>query len=179
MVSSVIPMGNKDKVYSGGQQKHVKRILTIDGDPRVDDLMLEFINFSKRTIYWEYRSKFIEVAQDLLKSRTNWFLLQDHNNMMSDLKIDFLADTVRFIFTGRRKFAITAWGDLLGADNGNSSDVMKRKTIYNQCKLLNIETGSDLEINNFIQNWLSQERGFDDMVFSIYYLFGTKTKNIK
>lgn len=178
MVSVVVPMGNRDKVYTGGQAKSQSRIIKINGDKRVDDLMLEFINFPRRTVYWEYRDKFITLTQELLNSRTNWFLMQDSNNLVSDIKIKFILDTVRFIFTGRRQIAINAWGDLLGADNGKTTDVLKRTMIYDYLKELDIVSSDALALNNFIQNWVSKPNGFDDMVFTIYYLFGTKQKKV-
>lgn len=180
MVSAVIPMGQKDRVYSGGQAQAVRRVMTIAGDSRIDELMMEFINEPIKSVGWEFRDKFIKVMQANLSTRSgNWFILQDSNQLVSDIKIQFLVDTVRFIFTGRRRLAITAWGDLLTNDNGRTTDVIKRRSVYETCKELGFVNSNDVEINRFIQHWLSQDKGFDDMVFTGYYLFGTKDKVIK
>lgn len=180
MVSAVIPMGQRERLYSGGQSQAVKRIVTIEGDPRIDALMKEFINEPIKSVGWAFRDRFIKVMQDNLSTRSgNWFILQDSNQQVTDLKSQFLVDTVRFIFTGRRRLAITAWGDLLANDNGTTTDAIKRSAVYDLCKELGFETSLDTEINRFIQHWLSQDKGFDDMVFTGYYLFGTKDRVIK
>ena len=41
-----------------------------------------------------------------------------------------------------------------------------------------LETFDEIDNNTFIQNW-SHKDGFDDMVFTINYLFGTKAANAK
>lgn len=178
MVSAVIPMGNRDKVYSGGQQKAQKNIIKIEGDSRVDDLMIEFINFPKRTIYWEYRDKAIKLAQELFSSRSNWFIAKESDGRVSDIKLMFIVDTLRYVFTGRRRFAITAWGDLLGADNGEIKNLVKRTDVTDYLRSIEVLCDAELELNNIIQKWMTQPQGFDDMVFTLYYIFGSKNRKV-
>lgn len=168
------------KSYSGGQQKLTDNEVVLEGNSELDELMLEYINFPTRTVYWEYRSKFIRLVQKLLGSGTNnYFMVQQGNHLVTDLELDFLADTLRYVHTGKRKFSILAWLDLLGSDNGDTTNPSKRSLIVDTYKDLGFNYPRSVSVNETIQNWLAQDKGFDDMVFTINQLFGTKTKTLK
>ncbi len=180
MVTKVRPFSDDSgRSYSGGQNKTLRRLVLLEGDPRVDALFLEFVNAPKTTIYWDYRDRFIRLTQELIAGNINWFLKQDSNPIITDMRMSFLLDTVRFIQTGKRHVSIHSWKSMLEMESGDVCDVSKRQVMRELFRTFELETFDEIDNNTFIQNWLSHKNGFDDMVFTINYLFGTKAANDK
>lgn len=179
MVTKVRPFSNRadGKGYSGGQNQTVRRLALVEGDKRVDVLFLEYVNATAGSIHWEFRSRFIRLTQDLLKGDVNWFLKQDGNPIITDMRMAFLLDTVRFIHTGKRRVSIYSWNSMLEMDNGATVDVLKRQDMREHFKDLDATTHESMTNDTFIQKWLTHKGGFDDMAFTINYLFGTKAVN--
>lgn len=154
--------------YSGGQFKAGQRFTMRQGDPRVHELYLEFTNFPRRAVIWEFRKKVIDLAQSLFAGNFNWFIRQDKNAAITDQNYMFLLDTVRFIATGRRRLSIYTWPTLLSYNVpvGNTVDAR------NEISQLFIDLALGTDVNTVIQKWLSHPKGFDDMMYTLNMLFG-------
>lgn len=156
--------------YSGGQYKPTKRFEMRQGDPRVHALFVEFTNFPKQAVTWEFQRRLIDLAQELFEGDYSWFIRQDSNALLKDQNYAFVLDTVRFIATGTRKFSIHTWPALVTYDVPVINEsVDGRRDIYFLMEKLGVPT----DTAKFIQKWLSHKGGFDDMMYTIHLLFGT------
>lgn len=166
--NSVRPMGNDSRDYSGGQFKATQRFTMRQGDPRVHQLYLDFTTYPRETIYWSFRRKVVDLAQQLFSGNFNWFIRQDTNALITDQNYMFLLDTVRFIATGHRRLSIYTWPTLLSYEVPLGASVDSRKEISN----LFIELALNTDVNTIIQKWLSHKNGFNDMMYTLNMLFG-------
>lgn len=166
--NSVRPMGNDSRDYSGGQFKAAQRFTMRQGDPRVHQLYLDFTTYPRETIYWSFRRKVVDLAQQLFSGNFNWFIRQDTNALITDQNYMFLLDTVRFIATGHRRLSIYTWPTLLSYEVPLGASVDSRKEISD----LFIELALNTDVNTIIQKWLSHKNGFNDLMYTLNMLFG-------
>lgn len=176
MVTKVIPFGRDNtRSFTGGQSQAIPRSVLLEGNSEVDELFMEYVNNRKTASQWEFKAKVIRLAQKLMGGDYNWFLKQDSNPLITDSRMSFLLDTVYLLTRGRRRINIHSWKDLLEMDTGNTVDVIKRKVVRELFNELNVV---DIDNDTFLQHWLKSPKGFDDLMFSLKYLFGTKTRNL-
>jgi len=161
--------------YSGGQNKATQRFTLRQGDPRVHELFVEFTNHPKKAITWEFQKRVISLAQELFQGEYSWFIRQDSNALLKDQNYAFVLDTVRFIATGRRRFSIHTWPALVTYEVPVFNEsVQGRRDIY----LLTEELHVPIQTEAFIQKWLSQKDGFNDMVYTLHLLFGSVPEKV-
>jgi hypothetical protein len=164
---------NRD--YSGGQAKASRRFEMRIGDPRVHNLFVEFTNFPKQAITWDFQKRVIELAQDLFAGEYSWFIRQDANALLKDQNYAFVLDTIRFIATGHRKFSIHTWPALLTYEVPVITESVEgRRDIYFLMQKLSVATSAD----KFIAQWLSHKDGFNDLMYSLHMLFGNVPEKV-
>jgi hypothetical protein len=164
---------NRD--YSGGQAKASRRFEMRIGDPRVHSLFVEFTNFPKQAITWDFQKRVIELAQDLFAGEYSWFIRQDANALLKDQNYAFVLDTIRYIATGHRKFSIHTWPALLTYEVPVITESVEgRRDIYFLMQKLTVPTQAD----KFIAQWLSHKDGFNDLMYSLHMLFGNVPEKV-
>lgn len=164
---------NRD--YSGGQAKASRRFEMRIGDPRVHNLFVEFTNFPKQAITWDFQKRVVELAQDLFAGEYSWFIRQDANALLKDQNYAFVLDTIRYIATGHRKFSIHTWPALLTYEVPVITESVEgRRDIYFLMQKLSVATSSD----KFIAQWLSHKDGFNDLMYSLHMLFGNVPEKV-
>lgn len=164
-----------NREYSGGQYKASQRFTMRQGDPRVHALYLEFTNFPRKVVHWEFRKKVIDLAQILFAGNFNWFIRQDANALITDQNYAFMLDTVRFIATGNRRLSIYTWPALLSYNVPIGNTVDSR----NEISKLFIELALETDVNTVIQKWVSRKNGFDDMMYTLNMLFGNVPEQVQ
>lgn len=87
-----------------------------------------------------------------------------YNRFKSDLHYRFLQDTLEFIKTGKRGMSIHTWMSLLSVKEETLTKKVVAKTAYSM--------KSDLYRNVSVMQWLSHEGGLQDLVISLYIIFG-------
>lgn len=98
----------------------------------------------------------------------NFFYLNfTRNEFYSDLHYEFLKDTVEFIKTGKRSMSIRTWMQLLSVPRGK----MSKKYVGNTTYTMKPNYYQSLSI----QQWISQDNGFVDLVYSLHIIFGKYT----
>jgi len=103
------------------------------------------------------------------------YLKVDSNALLKDQNYAFVLDTVRFIATGRRRFSIHTWPALVTYEVPVFNEsVQGRRDIY----LLTEELHVPIQTEAFIQKWLSQKDGFNDMVYTLHLLFGSVPEKV-
>lgn len=162
--------------YSGGQIKPTKRFEMRQGDPRVHELFVEFTNFPKRAVTWDFQKRVIDLAQELFAGDYSWFIRQDSNALIKDQNYAFILDTVKYIATGRRKFSIHTWPALVSYEVPLISEsVAGRRDIFALIDALKIPTNTDA----LLQLWLSHKDGFNDLMYTLHLLFGSVPEQVK
>lgn len=122
----------------------------------------------------EYRERVIILAYKLFqhKSLYGWMLDQITvlNKTLNQTHIEFLLETVNFIFGIERKLTVVQWARLLLVNN----DVFNYKDdfIRNFTRDIKRLQGSDL--TNTLQLWLSNPNGLEDLMISMYVIFGDR-----
>lgn len=155
--------------YSGGQASPSVVTDTREGDPEVVQLFERYTGPEARSTDWEFRKQVIKAAIRLLGGSGNWFVKQDINPMVQDYNYQFLADTLKFIATGRRDIHVVAWQDLLThAPNQPLKTLEGRHELGDRIR----EFGHVVSVEALIQKWCSQPNGFDDLMFSMHLMFG-------
>lgn len=164
---------NRD--YSGGQAKASRRFEMRLGDPRVHALFVEFTNFPKQAVTWDFQKRVIDLAQDLFAGEYSWFIRQDSNALLNDLNYAFVLDTIRFIATGTRKFSIYTWPALLTYDVPVVTESVEgRRDIFFLMEELTVPTNTE----KFISQWLTHKGGFDDLMYTMNMLFGNVPEKV-
>lgn len=168
-----MPMPNKVKVfprgYSGGQADSLPSHRTRSGDPEINRLFDLYTQHGVRSTDWTFRREVVKAAKRLMSGHTNWFTRQDSNRMVTAYNYQFLLDTVRFIATGQRRISIHSWPDLLSnVEEEGLAQVSERHDIADLFTKMALSTSADA----MIQKWCSQRKGFDDMMNTLFLLFG-------
>lgn len=162
--------------YTGGQAQAQRRYITSVRDERVRDLYLEFTTFPTRTVYWDFQKRVIAEALRLFSGNYNWFILQDNNAQRVDWNYKFLLDTIRFIATGRRELSIHSWPMLVTDEPPAGLQLIGgREDVAKLFKTLALATSTEA----MLQRWVSQPRGFEDLMYTLNLLFGKATVKIK
>lgn len=87
-----------------------------------------------------------------------------YNRFKSDLHYRFLNDTLDYIKTGKRTMSILTWMRLLISPTQGISKKHASKTAYTM--------NSDCYRNVTVMNWLSRDGGLQDLVITLYIIFG-------
>lgn len=175
MATNAVKPFDSNRDYSGGQYKAGKRFEMRQGDPRVHALFVEFTNFPKQAVTWDFQKRLIDLAQEMFAGEYSWFIRQDANALLTDQNYAFVLDTVRFIATGTRKFSIHTWPALVTYEVPIVSESVEgRREIYLLVDKLSVPTQAD----KFLQQWLSHKGGFDDLMYTLHLLFGTVPEKV-
>ena len=87
-----------------------------------------------------------------------------YNRFKSDLHYRFLQDTLEYIKTGKRSMSIHTWMSLLSVKEKTLTKKQAPKTAYSM--------KSDLYRNVSVMQWLTHDGGLQDLVLSLYIIFG-------
>lgn len=155
--------------YSGGQSPFKSRYTTRGGDLIINELWDRYTSPLNQSTMWSFRKRVIKAAKRLLAGRPNWFITQDENPWVAEYNYQFVVDTLRFIGTGRRRMSVHTWRELVRhAPEDGLSVASERHDIADMFTKLDLTTSVDA----LIQMWCSRPKGFDDMVNTLYLLFG-------
>lgn len=136
-----------------------------------------YVNRTENTNCWEFRQKAIDNAIRAFGDVKQWLNLQQFNAHLCDIAFDFIHDTVRYINTGERTVSTHTAGALIQAavnnrviGGGYTGRVVRQVILADVLKV---------KPENVIQTWLSYEGGFEDMLCTMYILFGKRTKFVR
>ena len=136
-----------------------------------------YVNRTENTNCWEFRQKAIDNAIRAFGDIKQWLNLQQFNAHLCDIAFDFIHDTVRYINTGERTVSTHTAGALIQAavnnrviGGGYTGRVVRQVILADVLKV---------KPENVIQTWLSYEGGFEDMLCTMYILFGKRTKFVR
>lgn len=147
----------------------------VPGDEEVSLLYTLYMNQTVNSESWEYRKRVFKAARRLFKDFSHWVGLQTKNEHIYGFNYEFLLDTLNYILTGKRSLSVTDWaGLLIEAPEPKKQDVIERFSKANLHPLFK-EKGYATE--DILTAWCAKPHGFEDMVCTLYVLFGNGLGN--
>lgn len=133
--------------------------------PEVQKLYDEYISDVNSLNDFDYREKLLKVAFKSFGTLSfyDWLVLQMQSNYFTNMHRDFILDTINFIYTGKRKVQVSQWVNLLDTSDNSGKPLNPIDfTDYSKDILINIHM------------WVSNERGFQDLLITLYVIFGSR-----
>lgn len=142
-----------------------------DGDDQITDLYYTLIQRNHQALDWDYRSQVIDAAIRLIGDNFAVFnLVQKDNPYLYGMNVGFYDDTVSFITYGHRKMSLRNWSALLSAEPAKDTAALKNPKREDKF----IVVGDKARTTDVVSRWCSRDEGFDDMVRSLFLMFGRK-----
>lgn len=145
----------------------------IDGNPCTEAMRIynTHANLDNSADLKRLRISAIELFMDKFEPFGGFLNFIDYNlreARITDLSRAFLMDTFRFIKTGRRHIDIMSWEPLLAND--------KSAKLTNKGYEVRFGGLAHGELDTSLSEWLAQDGGFLDMIWSMKILFGELDK---
>lgn len=148
-------------------------VIRANGDPEVNKIFDDFMAQKLNTQSFAKRAEVLVVAGRLLHNFVEWAKDQQANANLRGYNYDFLVDTINFINSGKRKLSVMNWHDLVSEDDfpthGN-----------NVVRAVPLDLGMfENDSAYVVTKWCSRDGGFEDMVQSLYLIFGRSRESGK
>jgi len=119
---------------------------------------------------WKYQSMVLQCATRLFGNFVDWTIRQHEDKNITGYNSKFLTETINYIQRDMpRSMSAIVWKDLM--ENYNSS-------YYSVSVDANIKTNpyrnQSGESTDLLTKWVTKRNGFDDLVTTLYVLFGPK-----
>lgn len=138
-------------------------------DQEVESLFQIWHKRAVNTDGWSYRSRVIDCALRLLGDFHRFASLNASKNPhLYDENYDLLVETLHFIHTGERPISVITRKELL------TTNPLSRLGVATPRRLEALNLGSESNFENVIQQWVSWEGGFDDLLLTMHAMFGQR-----
>lgn len=114
----------------------------------------------------DYRFKVLDCAVRLFGDFRSWMTLQRGNANIIGYNLEFLRDTLKFITTGTREMSPLTWMDLV-------SEKSEHSALAHHLTLPELAIPANVSTAEIIQLWCAHKGGFDDLLQTLFTLFGT------
>jgi hypothetical protein len=137
------------------------QVINSRGDETVSELFRVYEAGAVDVSGMEFKLRVLDSAIRLFGDIREWMLLQRNNPNLLGYNLQFLRDTLQYLTTGDRELSPLIWLDL----------VSERSLHSTQAHHLTLP---ELEIKTpeVLQLWCSRKGGFEDLVQSLFLLFG-------
>jgi hypothetical protein len=144
-------------------------ITRVSGSADINALYNDLINRTIDPSGWTYQRRALRVAMLALGGFALFLNTQKNNPFLYGYNYEFLLDTLKFIKTGRRRVSVQNWLALLTENPKPSNDFRERATSK---EIRDFYNAVGVAGNKVIADWVSQPGGLNDMVVSLYIMFG-------
>lgn len=146
----------------------------ITANMTIDKLYRDFVRSGSAK--FEYREQVLVAALRAFGTLRfyDWYRAQFESPVFGQTNRQFLDDTFKFLMTGRRDLPINNWIDLVKADESNTG-VHSYSTYaaeFFRCSGPRETPGSQPQLTEVLQSWVSREGGFNDLIGTLFILFG-------
>lgn len=139
------------------------------GNEDIAELYRAHIQRRQNTLTWDFRSKVVSAAMKLMGRNLYTFInVQLQNPYLHGVAFDFMDDTLHYILTGHRALSLHNWSALLEEEPSKKS-IDKRRTFKTR---LPVELAP---MEEAISIWCSHEGGLEDLLRTLYLMFGKKS----
>jgi len=119
---------------------------------------------------WKYQSMVLQSAHRLFGNFIDWVARHQEDRNIAGYNAKFLAETLNFIQQDTpRSMSAIVWKDVM--ENYNSS--YYSVSVDANMKANRYHTKSE-ETSRILTKWVTKRNGFDDLVTTLYVLFGSK-----
>lgn len=137
------------------------------GDQAVSELYRLYQVGDRDTQNLSFRFRVLDCALRLFGDFRQWMILQRNNPDLVGYNLEFLRDTLAYIIYGRRSMSPMIWGDLV-------RETQDHMTTPHHLSLPDLAVPDDLTTAQVLQLWCSRKGGFEDLLQSLFVLFGTE-----
>lgn len=140
------------------------------GNPTIDALYGRYVRDWDSMRNFEFREAILKAALAAFGTSDfrMWYSAQLQSPAAGDLHVRFLDDTLKFIDNNRRDVMLETWQRLLNAAGENALDSVE----LNDNALQFFGTDSP-KLRDILQRWCSRENGFQDLLGTLFILFGS------
>lgn len=133
---------------------------------------------------FDFREKILIEAFNSFKinSMFFWFRSQAMSPFLSSMHIEFLLDTLEYVDSGKRRMDISQWKNLLDTNSKKSSTDLNVDKFFNEDYSKPVGNDGLMRIGglpgtmeDFIRSWVIKENGFEDLLISLYVIFGDRS----
>lgn len=140
-------------------------VVTSTGDITVTTLYQFLLDRTVNTVSWDYRKRVLATAMRMFGDFDQWLKDQRNNPQLVGFNFDFLVDTLQFIRTGNRQMAVANWLEIVGESVMHSNSP-------NHLPGSGLSLDQSETTNALIQQWCSWPNGIEDLLCTLYVLFG-------
>jgi hypothetical protein len=141
-------------------------MISSQGDDAVTALYREYEIGDKDTRGLNFRYRVFDCALRLFGDFREWMMVQRNNPNMVGYNLEFLRDTLQYIFKGTRQMSPMVWGDLV-KETDDFTDQPHHLTHEDLRLPENITTAQLLQL------WCSRKGGFEDLLQTLNVFFGS------
>jgi len=124
---------------------------------------------------FDFRERLIKAAFSAFgtKSIADWIYLQSHQSSVSDLHKSFIVDTLKHIVTLEpRSMEAGQWIRIIEADDKTYNTIIDVRHFFSNSKGEKVPAS----LTDFINAWLRVPKGFEDMLISLFVIFGERSQ---
>jgi len=162
-MSQVVIYPRLYQVKTGGEGPMVSSL----GDQAVSELYRIYEIGDKDTRGLTFRFRVFDCALRLFGDFREWMVLQRNNPNLVGYNLEFLRDTLSYILHGTRRMSPMIWGDLVKESQDYTSTP-------HHLVLPDLQVPSDITTAQVLQLWCSRKGGFEDLLQTLFVLFGTE-----
>ena len=142
----------------------------------VDDLYEEWSKNNTLIKTIEFREKIIKAAKNAFNNISiyNWLNIQKYANTVTSTHVNFISETIGFVLGFPRSIQTSQWIRLLEVSEKAQSINLDIDKYFNKNNIQNQVKFSSSLLTDFIVTWVSQPNGFEDMLLSLYVIFGDR-----
>lgn len=142
----------------------------------VDELYEEWSKNNTLIKTMEFREKIIKAAKNAFNNISiyNWLNIQKYANTVTSTHVNFISETIDFVLGSPRSIQTSQWIRLLEVSEKAQSINLDIDKYFNKNNIQNQVKFSSSLLTDFIVTWVSQPNGFEDMLLSLYVIFGDR-----
>lgn len=202
------PNTNLDQILAAIRfNRPVPKQAVIASNHDVDELWREFTTARKYVTQANFREKILLAGLRAFGTDNfeEWCAIQERSPFFTDMHRRFLNDTFNFILTGNRSMNVMSWQTLLEYEEATHKDREIRldyKTLFGAnlggymptTPFIDIVTGPAwprpgangynpihprTELSSVLHFWVAKDNGFEDLIASLFILFGSAQQNAR
>jgi len=135
------------------------------GDETVSELFRVYEQGAVDVTGMDFKLRILDCGLRLFGDIREWMLLQRNNPNLLGYNLEFLRDTLKYIATGERDLSPLIWLDLVTERSLHSTQA-------HHLTLPELSIPKEIETPQMLQLWCSRKNGFQDLVQSLFLLFG-------
>lgn len=139
-----------------------------EGDKDVVALFDEYRTGLAKTNTYEVFKRAVDNATRVFAKDIFWITMQQRNPNLSRMKVEFLADTLEYIVSGKRRMHVRSWLPLLDDKlGGDVSPILMNGPVIHSAIDVPMMKPAQL-----LASWLRHKDGVGDLIESTNILFG-------